>query len=208
MIDLVTSGDRRSFARLLDSMHADRKKVFIDMFGWSLSHQDGREVDSFDNAVAEYLVLADATGCGHRASIRLLRTDRPHLMSELFSDLCEVELPCGPNIREITRFCVAPGGRAAARLEARNMLARALIEYALLFGVTGYTAVCHLGLLQQVLAAGWTCRPLGMPRPYAGQIVGAFMIEMGPRTLDQMHASWRWPAPVLRLAGPANALAA
>lgn len=207
MIDLISGRERGRFASLLGSMHADRKRVFVDLFGWELVTVGDREEDGFDDEAAEYLVLADGAG-DHRASIRLLRTDRPHLMTELFAHLCEEDIPRGPHIREITRFCIAPRGRAAGRLEARNMLARALIEYGELSGVTGYTAVCHMGLLQQVLSAGWTCRPLGLPQLFAGEMVGAFLIEVGPDSYGQMSESWRWDTPALRLAACTNALAA
>lgn len=207
MIDLISGRERGRFSPLLKSMHADRKRVFVDLFGWKLATDGDHEKDAFDDDAAEYLVLADAVG-GHRASIRLLRTDRPHLMTELFSHLCEEELPRGAHIREITRFCIAPRGRAAGRLEARNMLAKALIEYGELSGVTGYTAVCHMGLLQQVLSAGWACRPLGLPQLFAGEMVGAFLIEVGPGSCAMMSESWRWDAPALRLAACTNALAA
>jgi acyl-homoserine lactone synthase len=208
MIELITSREKGRFTALLESMHADRKRVFVDLYGWELPTKGDLEADRFDDERAEYLVLPDEPAGTHRASIRLLRTERPHLMTELFEHLCEGEIPRGPNVREITRFCIAPRGRAAARIGARNMLARALIEYGELAGVTGYTAVCHMGLLQQVLSAGWACRPLGMPQLFAGEMVGAFLIEVGPATLRMMSEAWRCDVPALRLATCTNALAA
>lgn len=208
MIELITSDNRNDHADLMRSMHIDRKRVFVDLFGWDVPHDGVYEADCFDDDHAEYLVLAEPDTGQHRASIRLLRTDRPHLMSELFADFCEGEIPRGPHIREITRFCIAPRGGAAKRTNARNMLARALIEYGLLCGVTGYTAVCHMNLLQQVLAAGWACNPLGLPMPYAGQMVGAFMIEVNAESHRMMTDAWRCDSPALRLAQLRQTLAA
>jgi acyl-homoserine lactone synthase len=207
MIELIGGTSRATHAQLMRSMHADRKRVFVDLFGWDVPHDGRFEADAFDDEHAEYLILADDHGA-HRASIRLLPTERPHLMSEVFPDFCEDGLVTGAHVREITRFCISPRGRASARVEARNVLARALVEYGLLVGVTRYTAVCHMGLLQQVLSAGWRCKPLGMPRLFCGEMVGAFVIEIDARTLQLMSQAWRCDAPALRLAQPPGALAA
>ncbi|WP_107393716.1 acyl-homoserine-lactone synthase [Sphingomonas fennica] len=53
---------------LLQSMFADRKRLFVDLFGWDVPVVDGQyEMDEFDTAGAVYLVIADAGG-GHAAS--------------------------------------------------------------------------------------------------------------------------------------------
>ena len=197
MIELLTMRDRDEL--LFPSMFADRKRVFVDLFGWDIQHDGVHEVDEFDDEHAEYLILSEDGGLTHRASIRLLPTERPHLMSEIFADFCDDGVPEGPNIREITRFCIAPRGRAKDRLVARNMLARSLIEYGLLNGVTGYTAICHMGLLQQVLSAGWRCRPLGMPRMFAGEMVGAILIEVSAESHRMMVENWRCDHVALRV---------
>ena len=94
------------------------------------------------------------------------------------------------------------------RTQARNMIARALIEYGLLCGITSYTAVCHVGLLQQVLAAGWSCTPLGMPQTIGADLAGAFRIDVCSDSLALMRESWRCAGPVLRPAATLPALAA
>src|SRR3546814_16727454 len=64
------------------AMFAARKEVFIDLLKWDLPVLAGAyELDQFDDPDAEYLILIDGQG-RHRASARLLRTDRPHLLGD------------------------------------------------------------------------------------------------------------------------------
>lgn len=189
-VRLVTDRTRAFWPSLVRQMHEDRKRVFVDMLKWRLSHEDGIERDSFDDGQAEYLILHDPATGGHLASLRLLSTERPHLMSEIFPDLCEGGPPTGPGIREITRFCVAPRGRAADRRLARNRLVRSMVEYGLLTGIHSFTAACEMGFLSETLSAGWDCRPLGPPTYFDGKPIGAIRINIHPGTLATLNDSW------------------
>jgi N-acyl-L-homoserine lactone synthetase len=181
-------------------MHADRKRVFVDLLGWDLPHDERGEYDRFDDDFAEYLIVQDRASGEHLASLRLLRTDRPHLLGEVFPHLCERGVPRGPRIREVTRLCLSPRRPAGARLQARNLLIRAMVEYALLTGIEAYTGVAEMAWLSQILSAGWDCRPLGPPRPVSGSLTAALIIHIEPATLSLFTPSWRCEAPPLRLA--------
>src|SRR5690242_6135136 len=88
VIHFVTAGNRAQHEKLCDSMFRDRKAVFIDRLGWNLQTIDGnREIDQFDTPDAVYVVEANAEQ-RHLASLRLLPTTKPHLMSEVFPFLC------------------------------------------------------------------------------------------------------------------------
>ncbi|HWH21971.1 MAG TPA: acyl-homoserine-lactone synthase [Allosphingosinicella sp.] len=208
MIRLVNARNIPDHTPLLRAMHEDRKRVFVDLLKWDIPHDGEIEADQFDGAGAEYLILQDKATGAHLASLRLLRTERPHLMSEVFADLCAGGVPCGPDIREITRFCVAPRGRASERRLARNMLVRAMVEYGLLTGIRSFTAACDIGFLSEVLSAGWDCRPLGPPRGDGRSLVGALRIDIGPSTLAMLVGSWSCDPVELRLAEYEPALAA
>ena len=93
-------------------MFEARKRVFVDILKWDVPVlQDRYEIDQFDTTDADYLILTDETEA-HIASARLLRTDRAHILGELFTFLCEEALPSGATTREITRFlhrsCAVP----------------------------------------------------------------------------------------------------
>lgn len=181
---------------LLRTMHEDRKRVFIDTLRWQLPHDGSQEHDQFDADGAVYLAGKDRSG-SHRVSVRLLDTERPHIVGSLFPFLCQAPLPRGPRVREITRYIASPRARASERLIARNMMARALAEYAHLHGITTYTAVCDISFLSQILAAGWRCDPLGLPRPVDGSVIGAFCIHIESDTIERMARSWRYLKPAL-----------
>src|SRR3546814_19904576 len=107
-----------------------------------------------------YLILIDGQG-RHRASARLLRTDRPHLLGDLYPHLCDGPVPTGPTVREITRFCLDRNQTTSERRSARNQLVTALAEHALRTGLTHYTGVAALSWLPQVPRFGWQYMPLG-----------------------------------------------
>jgi acyl homoserine lactone synthase/acyl-homoserine lactone synthase len=154
-------------------MFEARKRVFVDLLKWDVPVLAGRyEVDQFDTGDAEYLVLVDEHG-SHRASARLLRTEGPHILADLYPVLCERELPRGPATREITRFCLDPGLGAIERRRARNQLVTALVEHALRAGISDYTGVATISWFRQIEDFGWDCRALGKPLRFGGgELVG------------------------------------
>lgn len=205
MLRLIDRRNLEEYPDLVRSMHRDRKRLFVDIFRWDLPHEDGEERDAFDDDDASYLVLSDDAD-QHVASIRFLRTDRPHLLDTVFSELCEAAIPRGHAIREITRLCLPL--RKADRIAARNILARGIIDYARQSGVESYTAVCHMAFLSELLSAGWRCTPLGLPRPAGGAPAGAVEIHMDDDTAGLLAANWRCPPAAPRLAQNRSELAA
>jgi N-acyl-L-homoserine lactone synthetase len=199
MVLLINRSNRTVFPALVRDMHADRKRVFVDLLRWDLPYDERGEYDRFDDDYAEYLIVQDRASGEHVASLRLLPTDRPHLLGEVFPHLCERGVPRGPRIREVTRLCLSPRRPAAARLQARNLLIRSMVEYALLTGVEAYTGVAEMAWLSQILSAGWDCRPLGPPRLISGSLTAALIIHIEPATLSLFTPSWRCEAPPLRL---------
>ena len=90
-------------------MFEDRKSIFVDLLKWDLPVIEGRfELDEFDDSHATYLIVAGEDG-DHLGSARLLPTIRPHILGSLFADLCAAPPPTGPQVFEITRFCLSRG---------------------------------------------------------------------------------------------------
>lgn len=205
MLRLIDRRNIEKFPELVRSMHVDRKRLFVDVFGWNLAHENGEERDAFDDESAEYLVLSDDQD-RHVASLRFLRTDRPHLLDTVFPELCETAIPRGTGVREITRLCLPL--RKRDRIEARNILACAIIDYARVAGVTSYTAVCHMAFLSELLSAGWRCTPLGLPQQAGGAPAGAVEIHMDDDTPSLLAANWRCPPATPRLSLQRSGLAA
>ncbi len=184
MVVLVNQDNRERHRGLLQAMHHDRKRVFVDKLHWNVPVVDSLyEIDEFDTDEALYLIAADPRTGAHMASVRLLPTNRPHLMSEVFRNLCDEEIPCGPDIWEMTRLCTAPEVPSAIAPLVRGRLLLSLFELAIEHGITRLTAVCHLKFLSMLLSVGWDCRPLGLPREVDGEIAGAILIHVNADAL-------------------------
>lgn len=167
---------------LLRAMFEARKQVFVDLLKWDVPVLEGRyEVDQFDDEHAIYLIVADQAG-RHLGSARLLPTSRPHILDTLFPGLCAAAPPQRPDCFEITRFCLGRNQNARQRLETRNRLVSMLARFALEHGISTYTGVAELPWLQQILAFGWHCRPLGLPRLIDGRTLGALRIDIDSDT--------------------------
>lgn len=184
----LTPGSPPAQHGAIRAMFEARKRVFVDLLKWDLDVIDERyELDQFDDEHAYYLVLTGPDG-RHRASARLLETTRPHILGEIFPFLCDGRLPAGTKVREITRFCLDPRLDAKGRLEARNELISALVDHALRAGIKTYTGVAELKWFSQILAFGWRCRPLGLPRPLGSTAIAALAIEIDEMTPALLEA--------------------
>lgn len=182
MLHVMRSGARPIPDEVMRAMFAARKEVFVDLLKWDVPVLAGKyEVDQFDDPHAHYIVLANRDG-GHLGSARLLPTMRPHILYSLYPQLCEDAPPRGPDIFEVTRFCLDRSLTARERRQVRDTLVTALVEHALANAITGYSAIAEVGWLQQILAFGWRCRPLGLPRTIDGKMLGALGIRIDADT--------------------------
>ncbi|KTR83804.1 autoinducer synthase [Novosphingobium barchaimii] len=182
MLHILQSAASPASDAVLRSMFAARKSVFVDLLNWDVPVLAGRyEVDQFDDAHATYLVLAEPEGT-HLGSARLLPTNRPHILGSLYAQLCEDAAPRADDIFEITRFCLDRRLRARERRQVRDTLVAALVDHALAHRIAAYSAIAEIGWFQQILAFGWHCRPLGLPRVIDGTMLGALRIEIGRDT--------------------------
>lgn len=182
---------------VLKAMFAARKSVFIDLLKWDLPVLAGAfEVDQFDNENARYLVLTDGSG-RHLGSARLLPTMRPHILDSFYAGLCEAAPPRGPRIFEVTRFCLDRRLRAQERRSVRDTLVRAIADHAVAHGIETYSAIAEIAWLQQILAFGWRCRPLGPPQIIDGRTLGALRIDIDPSTPALLTAAGIAAAPEL-----------
>lgn len=189
MINAVTHPKIAERNMAMCAMFAARKEVFVDLLKWDLPVLDGRfEIDQFDTPDARYLILLGADG-QHRASARLLPTTGPHILGDLYPHLCDGDVPRGPRMLEISRFCLDRNQDAASRLSARNQLLTALVDHAMREGIDSYTGVAELGWLAQILRFGWQCEPLGEPQGNRGAKIGALSIRIDGRTRSRLECT-------------------
>ena len=183
---------------LFRSMFEDRKQVFVDLLKWDVPVLDDRyEIDQFDNENATYVVIPGPDG-RHVGSARLLATDGAHILGSIFPDLCEAPPPSGPDIWEITRFCLSRRLCARERHLIRDQLVSALVDYALEHRISQYTGVAEWPWFQQILSFGWECRPLGLPAAQAGADLVAMAIDIDAHTPAKMAAAGVYRSVALR----------
>lgn len=199
MIHIVTAENRHLFKHALMNMHRQRKSVFIDELRWRLNAPQGLEIDDFDAADTTYLIDALDPRAPVRASSRLLPTTRPHLMSEVFADLCSDGVPRAENVWEASRFC--PGDHATTGQERRALLGpmiAGIMETALLFGIDKVTYVAGAAMAPLARDAGWKTTSLGPSRRLGRDRVTAFIADIDADGLKQVRARSGIGAPATR----------
>jgi N-acyl-L-homoserine lactone synthetase len=176
-------------ADALRAMFVARREVFVDLLGWDVPVIAGHfELDRFDDPHARYVILVDETG-RHRASARLLPTERPHLLDSFYPDLCDGEIPRGPCTFEITRFCLDRHQSAHERRAARDRLVSELAITAIVSGIRCYTGVAETPWFHQILGFGWRCRALGAPRVHGRHELSGLRIDIDEHTMDRLAAN-------------------
>lgn len=200
MVMLVDAASQDANDRILRSMFVDRKRIFVDWLGWDVPHDGVHERDQFDGPDAEYLIVTDAGGRRHVGSVRLLRTDRPHILGDIFPQLCEGEVPRSPTLREATRLCVSPACPKEERQAVRRSLLCAMADYGLLAGLDGFTMLTEMSFLSRVAATGWRCEMLGPPRTVGGQALGALRLHLDSGTINDLMRAGIYQGPTLRFA--------
>ena len=80
-----------------------------------------------------------------------------------------------------------------------------MVEFGLLYGINRYTCLAETSFLSTVMAIGWECEPLGLPKEVNGETVGALLIKITPATLQLFRAKMGWRYPVLEVDAIAKA---
>lgn len=198
MILLIDAHNANQFGDVLHDMHRDRRKVFVDGLGWNLPvTADGLEIDQFDGGPAVYLVCVDPATRRHMSSTRLLPSTAPHVLGSVFDHLCDSGAPRTETVWEISRFCTSPGLTRDETKWARRRVVVAMAEFALLHDLDRYSCVISLSWLSVFLSPGWRCDPLGAPKEWEGDMIGAFSIAIGEGFLPAYRAQYDVPEDIL-----------
>lgn len=200
MIVCITRYNAHQFPDVLEQMFRWRYELFVRTRGWDqLSHQDGYERDQFDNADANYLVRLD-TGGQLMGGLRLIRTDRPHLLSEVFPHLAPHGVPRGPDIYEMTRyFTVRDRKRAREMRQVAGELLCAMLEFCLMREARWITTAFDTFYLSRMRQNHWQEAILGPPVAYDGGEAIAIQIAVTQENLAATCFAHDITGPVLDL---------
>jgi acyl-homoserine lactone synthase len=208
LINIVTRDNRHLFHDALKEMHRQRKELFIDRMGWRLEHLAGLEIDAFDRESAVYLIETSPSGRVVQ-SARLLATHEPHLLGEVFSELCIEGPPRSQNIWEASRFCPAPSTPKGEQRRALLMrMIGAIMETSILHGVEAVTFVASKALAPLAREAGWEVEDLGPEQRLGRERVIAMRAAITSAGLAKVRALNRLSGPLTCYADPMFARAA
>lgn len=166
MFRIVSPENRGAYQGILREMHEMRYRVVVREWGWDIPGATiGYEADQFDTDETLYVIVQNDDGEVVAAS-RMNPTTRPHMMSELFADYCDLQpWPVGEDVWECSRF-VTERAKLADPVEdfrVRCRLGMGLTVCCLDRGITRLSWLTHqkfYNLVQRV----WKTEPLGLPR--------------------------------------------
>lgn len=166
MFKIITPDDRSGAGDLLEEMYRHRYAVVVDQWGWDIPDLvPGRDRDQFDTEETVYILVSDAAGT-LTASTRLNPTTSPHMMTELFTEFCDLQpIPTGDDVLECSRFVVdrKKFTDPVSEYRARAALAIGITRYGLDNGIQRFTWLTHR-LLYNTASKAWRTEPLGLPK--------------------------------------------
>ena len=140
---------------------------------WRPIDESGQERDEFDNEDTTYIIGFENGRIV--AGARLLPTDKPNMISEHFSNMCEERgVPYRPDWAHWTRMFVVPDGRSSSRRGYLTQICAAVMEYCVDEGIQYAGGIQELYFLPQWSLYRWKLVPMGLPQRVAGEwaIVG------------------------------------
>lgn len=198
MIYALTTEELMGQPDLWEAVHRLRHKVFVEEMGWDdLKRPDGFEIDQFDHEQAvHHLAIRNGELAGYQ---RMLPTTRPHLLTEVLTDLYVGTPPSGSNVWELTRYAVAPGyrdGRRGVSTVGSELIA-GFVEWGLSTGVNQVIIEFEPMWVLRALQLHFLATPLGYQRTYGRQQVVATLLTFDANTLEVVRDRRRHFAPVL-----------
>lgn len=202
MIYVIAGSDTAKFSDLMHQVHRLRHQVFVEELGWSdLASPDGLERDQFDTPDAiHHIAVRDDRVVGYQ---RMLPTMKPHLLSDVFPHLCEVEPPRAQDTYELTRYCVAPAQRTGRRgvSSVGSELMAGFVEWGLSTGVRNVIIEFETIWVLRALQLRFLVQPLGYETQIGRQTITATKVSFNTGTLAKIREYRDFHAPVITCLG-------
>ena len=188
MIVVIDKDNRNEHRAALDQAYCLRHRIFVEEAGWeALRSPDGRERDRFDDEYAvEMLLYVGERLIGYQ---RMLPTTRPHLLTDIYPQLCDGESPRGPNVYEWTRFAVDPvyRGDGTGLGLAGAELVLAYVEWGLTKGVDSVVVELAPSQMMKFVQCHFLPHPLGVVQTIDGRDTIALQAYFDERTRDRLR---------------------
>lgn len=202
MILVLSGADIGTHSDLMDEVYRLRHQVFVDELGWSdLRRDDEREIDQFDTPDAvHHIAVRDGRVVGYQ---RMLPTTKPHLLSDVFPELCAIERPSSLDTYELTRYCVDPAFRTGRRSVSSvgSELMAGFVEWGLASGVTNVIIEFETIWVLRALQLKFLVQPLGYETQIGKQNITATKVTFNPSTLAKIREHRAHYEPVVEYLG-------
>ncbi len=127
MLIVAHAEERQQHSKVFDQMYRLRAHQFAQRRGWRVVVRDGLEKDQFDDLNPLYICVVHRDG-RVLASLRLLPTTGPHMLSEIFPEVAgDVGIIRHPLIWESSRFCVDTKASREYGADGVNIVTRELL---------------------------------------------------------------------------------
>jgi len=202
MIYVIDALNYHKAPQLLDEMHKLRARVFKDRLDWEVTVKNGRERDYFDDLNPVYLLHADNEG-RVLASLRLLPTTGPHMLSDTFPQLMDDEEPIrSATIWESSRFCVdtdilvgGDGPRGIGRVTGELLCGAYMFGEQV--GLTHFTSAFDVMMHRVLRRAGAKPDLVGEKKKIGKVFALAGLFDITPETIEDIRSRCAVEGPVL-----------
>lgn len=161
-----------------------RHRVFIETLGWDLPTSASLELDQFDRADTIYLAAREEDG-RLVGTARLLPTDRPYLLGEVFPQLMgDAQPPRRSDVWELSRFAAVDFDQASTHPMSQFSshiaagLLREVLRVAASHGATRLITVSPLGVERLLRRMGVAAHRAAPPVVVDGQMLFGCWIEV------------------------------
>ena len=200
VLDIVTPENRHMYRDQLEDMFRMRHRAAVQEMGWRIEiDEQGRDVDEFDYPDTVYILYFNPDG-SVGACARLNPTTRPHLLSEVFPDMCVEGAPASPAIWEYSRYLIERRGKSQQEyMRAWMLVSQAVNEWCIDNGIEKVTWLAAKRLYSMSTKI-WTTRPLGPAKYYEddGKEYIAAISTMDADSLKRVERYSRQVSPVTR----------
>ena len=199
LIHVVNVANRHLHADLLDEFFRARHQIYVEEKGWREDDQSGFEIDQFDTDDATYLIgVIDGKVM---TGTRLIPTDRPHLLSEVFPHMCTLPLR-DPRVAEWTRGFIIPEFREKGIGPIKGQFCASVMEYCLKEQVSKIGGVQDLYWLPVWKRYSWNVSPIGNPSEIDGRWCVAALFDVTPEAYEHAARCGGLTQSILRYKGP------
>ncbi len=186
-MEFITGNSANLSNNLYSRVANYRHKIFVERLGWALNTSNNQELDQFDRPDTVYIIAQDHLEQIHGCA-RLLPTDKPYLLGEVFPQLIPsgLPLPNSSEVWELSRFAAvdldnqhtASDGQFSSSVAVG--LLKAAINCAASKGAKRIITVSPVGVERLLRKAGFYAHRAGPPMIIDGYPLFACWIELAP----------------------------